>query len=338
MSEGASWENTEYKKWTSQKQPAQFKIQYPEEQQSLRTASALFDKPYLIFAPEQFEPGPRKLYRCIRPGCSCSPTKRCKSRDAHMSNTIVRLVYCSLECNGNFPVKKSWSVFDDEYFQLLPASATQDFPFIVKRDSKCAYSKELINDVTAAIRSGVGVKGCLRAVERMRMTRYYFLLRKFSNEVSKRKQNHEQNGAELALPYLAPSPLTPEEYQNRFNTPTRNDVKAVWLRHNQIRRIVSFVLMKYVECRRRIVLDGSLKYNKRLRTWDDIERRYVRRKGGKILVLFTNEIGQPLMRVFAESENKKMLINSLRDIYAHNVNPWRTNLHSAASLVGKSKQ
>ncbi|KAI8822308.1 hypothetical protein BJ741DRAFT_635878 [Chytriomyces cf. hyalinus JEL632] len=87
--------------------------------------------------------------------------------------------------------------------------------------------------------------------------------------------------------------------------------------------------MKYVECRRRIVLDGSLKYNKRLRTWDDIERRYVRRKGGKILVLFTNEIGQPLMRVFAESENKKMLINSLRDIYAHNVNPWRTNLHSA---------
>ncbi|KAJ3247092.1 hypothetical protein HDU77_008714 [Chytriomyces hyalinus] len=230
MSEGPSWENADNKKWIALKHPAQFKIQYPDKQQPLRTASALFDKPYLVFAPEQFEPGPKKLYQCIRPGCSCTPTRRFKSRDAHTSDTIVHLIYCLLECNGAFPV----SVFDDKYFKMLPASATQDFPFIVKRDSKCAYSKELINDVTAAIRSGVGVKGLL--------CKYYYLLQKFPDEVSKWKRNHEENDAELVLPYLAPSPLTPEEYQNRFKTPTRNDVKEVWLHHSIIQRIVSFVL------------------------------------------------------------------------------------------------
>ncbi|KAJ3247091.1 hypothetical protein HDU77_008713 [Chytriomyces hyalinus] len=66
-----------------------------------------------------------------------------------------------------------------------------------------------------------------------------------------------------------------------------------------------------------------------MRTWDDVQRKYIQRKDSKILVLFTNEIGQPLKRIFAESENKKMLINSLRDIYTHNVNPWRSNANSA---------
>ncbi|KAJ3224512.1 hypothetical protein HDU81_008498, partial [Chytriomyces hyalinus] len=61
--------------------------------------------------------------------------------------------------------KKSWSMFDNKNFKMLPASATQDFPFIIKRDLKCTCSKELINDVMAAIHSGVGVKGLLRKVK-----------------------------------------------------------------------------------------------------------------------------------------------------------------------------